>query len=86
MRRELGKVTRRELIDAVGRRYRDGASEKKKAILNEFVEVTGYHRKHAIRLFRSERESKPAGGFITKRCVMHWWCFGKPGIGFAGSG
>ena len=60
MRRELGKVTRRELIDAVGRRYRDGASEKKKAILNEFVEVTGYHRKHAIRLFRSERESKPA--------------------------
>jgi hypothetical protein len=72
MRRELSKVTRRELIEAVGRRYREVAVENKKAILDEFIEVTGYHRKHAIRLLRSERKSKPAkrmGRRIYKEAV-----------------
>jgi hypothetical protein len=40
-------------------RYQNEANEKKKAILDEFVKVTGYYRKHAIRLFRSKCESKP---------------------------
>ncbi len=45
-------MTRRELIEAVGERYRKGTGENRRTILDEFVEVTGYHRKHAIRLFR----------------------------------
>lgn len=48
-------MTRQELTLAVGKRYRTASREKKKEILNEYVEVTGYHRKHAIRLLRCER-------------------------------
>src|SRR5215470_6510546 len=57
MRRQLSKVTRRELTQAVGKRYRAATATQKKEILNEFVEVTGYHRKHAIRLLRSKERS-----------------------------
>jgi hypothetical protein len=47
--------TRKELIDAVGARYRSSTKEERGAILDEFVAITGYHRKHAIRVL-----SKPA--------------------------
>lgn len=43
-------TTRRELIDAVGARYRATPAAERGAILDEFVAITGYHRKHAIRL------------------------------------
>ncbi len=46
-------ATRKELVEAVGQKYR-GAVDRaaKAAILNEFVRLTGYHRKHAIRVLR----------------------------------
>jgi hypothetical protein len=43
-------TTRRELIEAIGARYRDAAMSEKKTILDEFVALTGYHRKHATRV------------------------------------
>jgi len=42
--------TRRELIEAVGERYRKSERAEKKQILDEFVELAGFHRKHAIRV------------------------------------
>jgi hypothetical protein len=42
-------TTRRELIEAVAARYRAAGRNEKKEILDEFVKVTGFHRKHAIR-------------------------------------
>jgi hypothetical protein len=42
--------TRKELIEAVGFRYRSESRLGKTTILNEFVELTGFHRKHAIRV------------------------------------
>lgn len=49
-------ATKRELIDAVAARYRAANRNEKKEILDEFVKVTGFHRKHAIRaLKRSPR-------------------------------
>ncbi len=39
---------RRELIEAVGERYQESERAEKKQILDEFVELAGYHRKHAI--------------------------------------
>jgi hypothetical protein len=42
--------TRRELITAVGHRYRNASRTDRTAILDEFVALTGYHRKHAIRV------------------------------------
>ena len=55
-------ATKRELIEAVAARYRGASREEKKEILDEFVKVTGFHRKHAIRaLKKSPRpESPPA--------------------------
>ena len=41
---------RGELLDAVGDRYRMAERRQRSKILDEFVAVTGYHRKHAIRL------------------------------------
>ena len=51
-------MTRRELIEAVGERYRKATGENRRTILDEFVEVTGYHRKHAIRLFGASKAGK----------------------------
>src|SRR3954468_2738949 len=50
MRRRLSLATRKELIEAVRKRYQDAALATKTDILDEFVELTGYHRKHAVRL------------------------------------
>ncbi|MCG1041487.1 DDE-type integrase/transposase/recombinase [Mycetohabitans sp. B8] len=54
MTRRLSMRTRRELIEAVGERYRRSERSEKRAILDEFVQVTGYHRKHAIRVLCRE--------------------------------
>lgn len=45
---------RRELVRAVGQRYRAGTHEEKRRILDEFVAVTQWHRKHAIRTLNVE--------------------------------
>ncbi len=47
-------TTRRELTEAVGERYRRSDRNDKRQILDEFVELTGYHRKHAIRVLCRE--------------------------------
>jgi hypothetical protein len=51
-------TTRRELTEAVGERYRCSNRNEKRQILDEFVQLTGYHRKHAIRVLC--RETQPA--------------------------
>jgi hypothetical protein len=50
MRRQFSVTTRRELVEAIEKRYQEATLAAKTAILNEFVEVTGYHRKHCVRL------------------------------------
>jgi hypothetical protein len=52
-------ATRAELAQAIIERYRSGGRAEKHRILDEFVAITGYHRKHAIRLMRY-CEAKPA--------------------------
>src|ERR1043166_6103438 len=60
LRRQLSVTTRRELIDAVAARYRAAGRDQKKEILNEFVEVTGFHRKHAIRVLKKASRREPS--------------------------
>ena len=43
-------TTRKELIEGVGARYRGASVSERTKILDEFVAITGYHRKHAIRV------------------------------------
>src|SRR3954451_10212202 len=59
MRRRLSLATRKELIEAVRKRYQEAALATKTDILDEFVELTGYHRKHAVRLLGSITGQKP---------------------------
>lgn len=46
----MSMKTRKELIKTVGFRYRSESRQGKTTILNEFVELTWFHRKHAIRV------------------------------------
>jgi hypothetical protein len=49
MARKISAETRKELLKAIRERYRAGTKDEKLRILDEFVAVAGYHRKHAIR-------------------------------------
>ena len=69
MRRQLSLATRKELVDAVGKRYQQATLATKTAILDEFVEVTGYHRKHAIRLLGPQAGPKKKTKAQSKRCL-----------------
>ena len=44
---------KQEYVQAIYHRYRGARRPEKQRILDEFCEVTGYHRKHAIRLLNS---------------------------------
>jgi hypothetical protein len=50
MAQAVNAATRQDLVQAIRERYRGGLKDEKRRILDEFVAVTGYHRKHAIRL------------------------------------
>ena len=47
-------ATRKELVQALRERYRSAAFGDRIKIIDEFVALTGYHRKHAIRVLREE--------------------------------
>lgn len=47
-------TTRKDLLEALRGRYRSAAYGDRIKILDEFVDLTGYHRKYAIRLLREE--------------------------------
>jgi hypothetical protein len=51
-------TTRNELIGAAAARYGRGGRAARSRILDEFVAVTGYHRKHAMRLLREGQTSR----------------------------
>jgi integrase-like protein len=51
----------RNWVQAIGTRYRAGSREEKLRILDEFVAVTGYHRKHSIRILNASVLSAAPG-------------------------
>ena len=56
--RKVSMATRRELVAAVGERYRAADRASKGKVLDEFVAVTGLHRKHAMRILRQAEPSR----------------------------
>ncbi len=50
MGKRISTHTREELLEALRHRYHNSSKKGKARILDEFVAVSGYHRKHAIRL------------------------------------
>lgn len=67
MGRRVDRQARRELIDAIRVRYREATKDAKQRILDEFVAVTGYHRKHAIRLLAGEQAAAPLQPITLRR-------------------
>ena len=57
MERQISMATRKELIAAVGVRYRKSTKAGRRKILDEFIGLTGYHRKHSIRVLAHEQIS-----------------------------
>src|SRR3954451_14652491 len=59
--RRVSMATRDELVAAGIERYSKGRRAEKGRILDEFVAITGFHRKHAMRVLRagsSERRTR----------------------------
>ena len=70
-------AARDELVVAIGERYRGSFRWEKSRILDEFVALTGYHRKHAMRLLREGRAGRRSGprwraGSTTRRFGRRW--------------
>lgn len=55
MGKHISMTTRREILGALTERYRRTTRPEKTRIINEFMAITGYHRKHVIRLMRNHR-------------------------------
>lgn len=76
----LSMATRSELVEAIIERYRSSRRADKQRILDEFVAVTGYHRKHAIRLLCRCQSKPPAArqyatrydGRVREALVVLW--------------
>jgi hypothetical protein len=54
MRKQISSAGRGELLRAVAERYKQTTRGERMAILDEFVAITGYHRKHAIRVLSAD--------------------------------
>lgn len=60
-------ATRTELVGVIRERYQQSDKRGRSAILDEFVAVTGYHRKHAIRLLGTADETRVTPARRTPR-------------------
>ena len=67
MKRQIKLTTRRELAEAISKRYRAADRSGKKLILDEFTKVIGSHRKHAIRILTAQTAVDPAQRRIASR-------------------
>ncbi len=56
---KISKPTRRELLEALRERYRIASKPDKSKILDEFIDITRCHRKHAIRLLTGDGPVMP---------------------------
>ena len=59
--RRVSMATRDELVAAIAARYARSGRAEKARILDEFVAVTGFHRKHAMRLLRGRATGQAVG-------------------------
>ena len=71
MARRISMAAKSEIAEAVIDCYRSGRRAEKKKILDEFVAVTGHHRKHAIRVLSQAR--LPGGdGAATRKSTRRY--------------
>src|SRR5882672_8979822 len=54
----ISKTARKEIVEAIRTRYGQSSKLEKGTILSEFTAVSGYHRKHLIRLLNPPAEAR----------------------------
>jgi hypothetical protein len=59
--RRISMATRDELVAAIAERYSRADRTERGRILDEFTAVTGFHRKHAMRLLRDGQPNRRSG-------------------------
>src|ERR1700682_4282117 len=57
----ISMATRDELVIALAARYASSNRNERGRILDEFTEISGLHRKHAMRLLRPGRSNRRSG-------------------------
>ena len=60
MEKKISKQSKQELTEATRQRYLRASKNEKTRILDQFVALTGYHRKHAIRVLTANPQHTPA--------------------------
>ena len=65
--RRVSMATRNELVEAIAARYARSDRAEKARILDEFVAVTNFHRKHAMRLLRGGASAGRSGPRPSRR-------------------
>lgn len=65
----VSKQARKEIVRALRARYRSASKLEKGQILAEFIAVSGYHRKHAIRLMHNA--AAPAGETLIRSARLY---------------
>jgi hypothetical protein len=64
---QISMATRDELVVALAARYQSSNRDERGRILDEFTEISGLHRKHAMRLFRAGKPSRRSGPRPARR-------------------
>src|SRR3954467_10745722 len=59
--RRISMAAREELVAAITGRYSQADRTERGRILDEFTAITGFHRKHAMRLLRAGQPSRRSG-------------------------
>ena len=65
-------MAKRELLATIQDRYRASSKRDKSRILDEFIAVTGHHRKHGIRLPAGSVHSGARAGAVREVAILVW--------------
>jgi hypothetical protein len=65
--RRISMAARDELVAAIAGRYSQADKMEQGRILDEFTAITGFHRKHAMRLLRAGQPKRRSGGRPGRR-------------------
>ena len=74
---QISMATRDELVVVLAGRYASSSRKHRGCILDEFVAVSGFHRKHAMRLLRAGQSGRGASRGDRRACNLLGEVFGK---------
>ena len=67
MAKRISKETKKEIISALKQRYKSATKSDTTKILDEFVALSGYHRKQAVRLLRDKNDQSSTKSTYSRR-------------------